>query len=70
MCAVTSAACDWYFVYYVIITFCFQRIVSVGLDEHSTINVWEWQKGKLLSTVRGHTDKVSHVTQPKIVSHY
>ena len=33
-------------------------MVSVGLDQHSTINVWDWKKGKVLATVRGHSDRV------------
>ena len=28
------------------------------MDNHATINVWDWRKGKLLASVRGHTDKV------------
>ncbi|WAR18910.1 EMAL6-like protein [Mya arenaria] len=35
-----------------------QRLVSVGLDPHATIHVWEWRKGKVIATVRGHTDRV------------
>ncbi|KAK3093757.1 hypothetical protein FSP39_019782 [Pinctada imbricata] len=34
------------------------RVVSVGLDQHSTINVWEWRRGRILATVRGHNDRV------------
>ncbi|XP_041352370.1 echinoderm microtubule-associated protein-like 6 isoform X2 [Gigantopelta aegis] len=37
------------------------RLVSVGMDQHSTINVWDWRKGKIISTVRGHSDKVFDV---------
>jgi len=37
----------------------FQRLVSVGLDTHATINVWDWKKGKVIATVRGHSDRVS-----------
>lgn len=40
----------------------FQRVVSVGLDQHATINVWDWRKGKILATVRGHSDRVSTYT--------
>ena len=36
-----------------------QRLVSVGLDGHATINVWDWKKGKIIATVRGHSDRVS-----------
>lgn len=44
------------------ITSLFQRVVSVGLDQHATINVWDWRKGKILATVRGHSDRVSTCT--------
>ena len=45
-----------------IVRFClFQRLVSVGLDGHATINVWDWRKGKIMSTVRGHSDRVSSI---------
>lgn len=44
------------------ITSLFQRVVSVGLDQHATINVWDWRKGKILATVRGHSDRVSTYT--------
>ena len=37
-----------------------QRLVSVGMDQHATINVWDWKKGKIIATARGHSDKVSH----------
>lgn len=37
------------------------RVVSVGLDQHATINVWDWRKGKILATVRGHSDRVFDV---------
>ncbi|XP_033734062.1 echinoderm microtubule-associated protein-like 6 [Pecten maximus] len=37
------------------------RLVSVGLDQQSTINVWDWKRGKILATVRGHTDRVFDV---------
>ncbi|XP_074647902.1 echinoderm microtubule-associated protein-like 6 [Tubulanus polymorphus] len=34
------------------------RIVSIGLDTKSTINVWDWRKGKIIATTVGHTDRV------------
>ncbi|XP_006816118.2 echinoderm microtubule-associated protein-like 6 [Saccoglossus kowalevskii] len=34
------------------------RLASVGLDNHGTINVWDWRKGKILATTRGHTDRI------------
>lgn len=36
-------------------------MVSVGLDTHSTINVWEWRKGKIFATVRGHSDRIMDI---------
>lgn len=36
-------------------------MVSVGLDTHFTINVWEWRKGKILATVRGHSDRIMDI---------
>lgn len=41
-----------------VLLFSFQRLVSVGLDTHATINVWDWKRGKILATVRGHSDRV------------
>ncbi|XP_071834835.1 echinoderm microtubule-associated protein-like 6 isoform X3 [Apostichopus japonicus] len=34
------------------------RLVSVGLDPNNIINVWDWKKGKLLCTVKGHSDRI------------
>nr|KAG5687806.1 hypothetical protein BaRGS_005436 [Batillaria attramentaria] len=34
------------------------RLVSVGMDQHATVNVWDWRKGKIIATARGHSDKV------------
>ncbi|XP_060573407.1 echinoderm microtubule-associated protein-like 6 [Ruditapes philippinarum] len=34
------------------------RLVSVGIDPQATICVWDWKKGKVIATVRGHTDRV------------
>ena len=36
-----------------------QQLSSVGLDQHSTLNVWNWKKGQIISTIRGHSDRVS-----------
>lgn len=41
-----------------------QRLVSVGLDQNSTINVWDWRKAKIISTVRGHSDRVKKYWLP------
>ena len=30
----------------------------MGLDQHSTINVWDWRRGRVLATTRGHSDRV------------
>ncbi|PAA85883.1 hypothetical protein BOX15_Mlig016715g1 [Macrostomum lignano] len=35
-----------------------ELLVSIGLDPVATITVWNWQKGKIVSTNRGHTDRV------------
>ena len=32
----------------------------MGLDGHATINVWDWRKGKVIATVRGHSDRVRY----------
>ena len=37
-----------------------QRIVSVGLDPNNIMNVWDWKKGRILSTVKGHSARVSN----------
>ena len=42
------------------ISYC-QRLVSVGMDEHAMINIWDWRKGKVISSARGHSDKVSSI---------
>ncbi|XP_072031189.1 echinoderm microtubule-associated protein-like 6 isoform X3 [Amphiura filiformis] len=34
------------------------RLVSVGLDPQNIINVWDWKRGKILSTVTGHTQRI------------
>ncbi|XP_035687635.1 echinoderm microtubule-associated protein-like 6 isoform X3 [Branchiostoma floridae] len=34
------------------------RLASVGLDGANTINVWDWKKGKIISTTKGHTDRI------------
>lgn len=34
------------------------HLVSVGTDSDSTINVWDWKKGKVLATAKGHTDRI------------
>jgi len=37
----------------------FQLLVSVGLEDYHLIAVWDWKKGRVLATVRGHSDRVS-----------
>ncbi|XP_012942464.1 echinoderm microtubule-associated protein-like 6 isoform X2 [Aplysia californica] len=34
------------------------RLVSVGMDSASTINVWDWRRGKIISTVTAQVEKV------------
>lgn len=33
-------------------------LVSVGLEDYHLIAVWDWKKGKVLASVRGHTDRI------------
>ncbi|CAH3196152.1 unnamed protein product [Porites evermanni] len=33
-------------------------LVSVGLEDYHLIAVWDWKKGRVLATVRGHTDRI------------
>ncbi|CAJ0939194.1 unnamed protein product [Ranitomeya imitator] len=35
-----------------------QRLASVGLDAKNTVCIWDWQKGKVLATATGHSDRV------------
>lgn len=42
-----------------LLVLCIQRLVSVGMDQHATINVWDWKRGKIIATARGHSDKVT-----------
>ncbi|XP_042565417.1 echinoderm microtubule-associated protein-like 6 isoform X9 [Clupea harengus] len=35
-----------------------KSLVSVGVDDHHTIVVWDWKKGEKLATARGHKDKL------------
>ncbi|KAL3875087.1 hypothetical protein ACJMK2_038022 [Sinanodonta woodiana] len=37
------------------------RLVSVGMDQYATIAVWDWRRGKVLATVRGHSDRIFDV---------
>lgn len=37
-----------------------QLLVSVGLEDYHLICVWNWKKGKILASTRGHTDRVSY----------
>ena len=40
-----------------------QLLASVGLDDYHTLNVWEWRKGKLVASTRGHSDRVRSCAQ-------
>ena len=31
----------------------------MGLEDYHLIAVWDWKKGKVLASVRGHNDRVS-----------
>ena len=35
-----------------------QYLASVGLDDHHTLNVWDWKRGKVVATTRGHSDRI------------
>ncbi|XP_013391678.1 echinoderm microtubule-associated protein-like 6 [Lingula anatina] len=35
-----------------------QRLASVGTDPQATVCIWDWKKGKIIATTRGHTDRV------------
>jgi WD40 repeat protein len=35
-----------------------QLLVSVGMDESRMLVVWDWAKGQMLSTAKGHNDLV------------
>eukprot|EP00002_Diphylleia_rotans_P034049 TRINITY_DN7287_c0_g2_i1.p1 TRINITY_DN7287_c0_g2~~TRINITY_DN7287_c0_g2_i1.p1 ORF type:complete len:2704 (-),score=538.32 TRINITY_DN7287_c0_g2_i1:170-8281(-) len=35
-----------------------QGLISVGLDDHNSVAVWEWKSGTLLASGRGHDDKI------------
>ena len=50
--------------------FYLQRLVSVGLDQHATVNVWDWRKGKILATARGHSDRVCALSVVPLPSSY
>lgn len=48
------------FIYWLTLLVVFaQLLVSVGLEDYHLIGVWDWRKGRVLATVRGHTDRVS-----------
>ena len=36
-----------------------QLLASVGLDDNHSLNVWDWRKGKVVASTRGHSDRVS-----------
>lgn len=44
---------------FILLTLFVQLLVSVGLEDYHLIAVWNWRKGRVLATVRGHTDRVS-----------
>lgn len=37
-------------------------MASVGIDHNNTIKVWHWQRGKVLATVAGHTERVFDIS--------
>ena len=36
--------------------------MSVGLEDYHLIAVWDWKKGRVVATVRGHSDRVSSLS--------
>ena len=38
-----------------------QHLASVGLDDHHTLNVWDWRRGKVVGSARGHSDRIFDV---------
>ena len=38
-----------------------QLLASVGLDDYHTLNVWDWRKGKMVASTRGHSDRIFDV---------
>ena len=41
--------------------FVLQLLASVGLDDHHTLNVWDWGRGKVMASARGHGDRIFEV---------
>ncbi|XP_040207585.1 echinoderm microtubule-associated protein-like 6 isoform X1 [Rana temporaria] len=39
-----------------------QRLASVGLDAKNTVCIWDWQKGKILATATGHSDRIFDIS--------
>ena len=38
-----------------------QHLASVGLDDHHTLNIWDWRRGKVMASTRGHSDRIFDV---------
>ena len=38
-----------------------QHLASVGLDDHHTLNIWDWKRGKVIASTRGHSDRIFDV---------
>lgn len=36
-----------------------ERLASCGIDQDSTIAIWDWKKGKLLAKSTGHQERVT-----------
>lgn len=39
-----------------------QLLASVGMDDYHSLNVWDWRKGKVVASTRGHSDRVCQHT--------
>lgn len=38
-----------------------QLLASVGMDDYHSLSVWDWRKGKVVASTRGHGDKVNKI---------
>ena len=38
--------------------FCLQQLASIGLEDQAQLTIWDWKKGKVIASTRGHNDRV------------
>ncbi|CAF1556018.1 unnamed protein product [Didymodactylos carnosus] len=41
-----------------------KKLASVGIDHENTIKIWNWNRGKILATVAGHSQRVFDICYP------